>query len=623
MARIFRHCSLFVLLLPLLVCAQRSPQVGTTGPGFGFSVRLRFHLGNSQPLVGPLRIDLYSGIGLLLARTIITDVSTVITFDVPGAGNYEIRASGEDVEPGTYPFSILPYDTAHVENIVLKPARRASVQSAASPAEFLDARVPGKARKELEKGTAAAGRQKWEQARAHYEAATRAYANYAAAYYRLALVYLKLDQKNMAREAFQKLVELRPENTWACVQLARLDSVEKRFDAAEQLLQKVVAAQPQNAEALFLLANAQRELGKNSEAVVTARQAQALPHRSYETVHLVCGMALERQGQPQQAAEEYRTFLTEAPGSPLVPGVRAAVDLLSQAQKQTAKASDIAPAIGRELATIQPIAPTAVDQPWAPEHVDFITPPVQNVACALNDVLKRTGARVQTLVNDLQQFTANEAIEHSEFDGSMWRQQQTKSFEYVAEIQRHPSGALAVQEWRNGLANILGGVPIKLLTTGMAAFALVFHPNYIGNFAVNCEGKATVQGQPAWQIYFAQRPEITSNFRAYWVAGKHYPIKLKGRAWISADTYDVLRIETDLAEPIQDLLQREHITVNYRVVDFAKKHEQLRLPETAEIYMVFRGHRYRDRHIFSNYQLFSVETTEQTHVPAEAEVAQD
>ncbi len=629
MGRATQYCALVVLLGSSLLFAQRPPSPQTSRPpapaqetSYGNPLSIRFRFISSQPLQNAVTVELYASSGLLVRRATVSEKSRIVTFGIPWAGRYELRVTGEDIESLTHPFTILANEPEHTETVALTMAKRATAQSRIEWSEFADPRVPAKARRELEKGNAAAGREKWGEARARYQAAIEKYGGYAEAYFRLGVVSLHLEQNRQASDAFERALQLRPESTSAAIQLARVNALGKRYKVAEELLQKVVSEHPHNTEALFRLADAQRQLQRNSEAIASARKAHTLPHRGFEVVHLVAGMALESEAKPKEAAEEYRTFLSEAPDSPLAPEARRALDSLQQTNQGQQSAS-LAAAVERELTSAQPMAAVAAPvQAWAPMHVDSAMPPVVNLACPSAEVLERAGVRVQSLVNDLQQFTANEQIEHSEMQGADWRQEQTKSFEYAAEIQRRPSGALAVQEYRNGMTNILSG-SVKLLTTGMAAFALIFHPNYVGNFQMKCEGQTRVQGQPAWQVYFAQRPDISSNFRAYWVAGKHYPIKLKGRAWISAETYDVLRLETDLAEPIKDVLQREHIVVNYRSVEFPKNHERLRLPETAEIYMEFRGRRYRDRHSFSNYQLFSVDTTQKTKLPANAEVAED
>jgi len=136
---------------------------------------------------------------------------------------------------------------------------------------------------------------------------------------------------------------------------------------------------------------------------------------------------------------------------------------------------------------------------------------------------------------------------------------ETRTFAYLAAIERIRPGILSVDEYRNG-ATSLEAFPARLATTGLAALALIFHPYYVTDFEMSCEGLGQWRGQPAWQVHFRQRDDRPSRMRSYWVNHLWYPVKLKGRAWIAADTYQVVRLETDLAEEIPAIrLRSEHL----------------------------------------------------------------
>ena len=93
-------------------------------------------------------------------------------------------------------------------------------------------------------------------------------------------------------------------------------------------------------------------------------------------------------------------------------------------------------------------------------------------------------------------------------------------------------------------------------------------------------------------------------------------VKLKVRAWIATDTYQVVRLETDLAEEIPAIrLRTEHLTVEYGPVQFQKRSVELWLPESAELYLDFRGRHLHRRHSFSNFLLFSVDTSQRIREP--------
>jgi len=97
---------------------------------------------------------------------------------------------------------------------------------------------------------------------------------------------------------------------------------------------------------------------------------------------------------------------------------------------------------------------------------------------------------------------------------------------------------------------------------------------------------------------------------------EYFPLALKGRAWIAADTYEVLRLETDLLEPVKKVrLQREHMSIEYGPVDFQKGTVRLWLPQLADLYIDYHGHRYQRTHKFSDFQLFLVESAQVVKAP--------
>ena len=98
--------------------------------------------------------------------------------------------------------------------------------------------------------------------------------------------------------------------------------------------------------------------------------------------------------------------------------------------------------------------------------------------------------------------------------------------------------------------------------------------------------------------------------------GKIYPIAIKGRIWLSSASFDVLRIETDLLEPVQILgLTRDHLVVDYGPVNFSASNATLWLPWDAEMHMELHGHRYHHKHYLTDYMLFGVDTNHKIGKP--------
>lgn len=253
---------------------------------------------------------------------------------------------------------------------------------------------------------------------------------------------------------------------------------------------------------------------------------------------------------------------------------------------------------------------------WAEQDATKAISPVRtDVSCPLPQLLQGASTRVQELSDNLQRFSAKERIDHMEVGKNGKSRTTTSVFDYVAEIHQDEPGHAHVEEYRSG-PNRFETSPATLADTGTAAFALIFHPRHIDEFAMECEGATTVNARPVWQVHFNQRSDRVSDFHSFRVDEMTYHVKLKGRAWIASDNYEVVRLETDLMEPIKQIdLQTEHMIVDYAPVEFQKHKVQLWLPESATLYVDYRGHRYERRHKFSDFQLFWVDTKEEVKEP--------
>jgi hypothetical protein len=155
---------------------------------------------------------------------------------------------------------------------------------------------------------------------------------------------------------------------------------------------------------------------------------------------------------------------------------------------------------------------------------------------------------------------------------------------------------------------------------------LIFHPYNAVNFEMTCEGLARWNGGLAWQVHFKQRTDKPNTIKRYRVGadGPSYAVALKGRAWISADSYQIVRLETDLVAPVPQIrLLADHTAVEYGPVKFRKANVNMWLPQSAEVYYDWKGRRIHRRHSFSDYMLFGVEDRQKISVPKVDDSAAD
>jgi hypothetical protein len=102
---------------------------------------------------------------------------------------------------------------------------------------------------------------------------------------------------------------------------------------------------------------------------------------------------------------------------------------------------------------------------------------------------------------------------------------------------------------------------------------------------------------------------VTSRVRSWSYQKVIYPVALKGRIWIGANSYNIVHLETGLRDPVQPLrLEREQLLVDYGPVQFRSAKVELWLPEHADMYFDMQGRRYHHQHTLTNYVLFNVDT---------------
>jgi len=268
-----------------------------------------------------------------------------------------------------------------------------------------------------------------------------------------------------------------------------------------------------------------------------------------------------------------------------------------------------------------PLAEAGTDPAsWLPPGIDVLVPEVQpDVECSLPQILKGAGARMTQLINNLQKFSATEHVDHFTVDVTGARHgPDARTFDYVVLISPGNGGFFALDEYRNGRVDP-NQFPARVATEGLSAMALVFHPLLVSEFNFSCEGLGRWNGHPAWQVHFSQRLDRPNRIRAYVIGGQTFSVPIKGRAWIDAGSYQVLRLESELMKPIQDIgLTHEYIAIDYGPVKFRTHNQQLWLPLDAEVYAERRGHRYYRRHAFSDFKIFTVDTDQSIHAPKES-----
>jgi hypothetical protein len=261
-----------------------------------------------------------------------------------------------------------------------------------------------------------------------------------------------------------------------------------------------------------------------------------------------------------------------------------------------------------------------VKSPWLSatlaEAISDVDP---NVVCPAEQVLNGVGQRMTQFTKNLEKFTATERVEHFRIDSiGARRSSDVRNFAYVVTISKNPAGMFVLDEYRDGGTDP-AQFPAGIATRGLPALALIFHPLLSGDFKFQCEGLGGWKGQPAWQIHFSQRPDKPSRIRVYKIAAQIYRIPIKGRVWVDPGSLQVLHLDSELVNPIGEIaLKIERASIDYGLVQFRSQAQGVWLPQTAELWVERAGRRYCRLHSFSNFKLFSVDTSQSIQTPEQS-----
>jgi len=441
------------------------------------------------------------------------------------------------------------------------------------------------------------------------------------------LGYLYFQKKDFAQAGtyLTTATNLNPHNAQALTLLGRAGLERQDYPAARSALEQAVLADGENWLPHNLLADTylhQKDYGKardEAQVAIVKGKSVAAP------AQLVLGEALVNLGRNQEGIQALNTFLQASPKHPVAGQVR---DFIAEIQGQgtvPAPSNNALQATALQdktrLSGVDPLlameSPRLTLKAWQPPDIDDVKVALAaGVSCPSDKVIEESGKRVQEMVEDVTRFAAVEDLFHQSLDdyGNPVRTE-TRKFNYVASISEPQPGFLSVDEFRADKLS-LAGYPDNIASTGFMSLALVFHPHMRDNFEMICEGLGDWHGQASWLVHFKQRDDRPNHMHSYKVGNQVHPVKLKGRAWITADRFQIVRMEADMVSPMPEIrLLSEHQVVEYGPVPFPKKNTSLWLPKSAELYFDFRKHRYYRRHSFDHYMLFSADTEEKRKEP--------
>ncbi|MGB8013237.1 MAG: tetratricopeptide repeat protein [Terriglobales bacterium] len=543
-----------------------------------------------------------------------TDDQSVAGLGLP-FGNYEIEISAVGYLSERKEFlTATRQDTVRLEVALHRDPEAVDLS-------ITEAAMPSKARKDARHGVSALKAGNLEDARKKLQAAHMLAPSNSDLNYLLGYVFYQQNDLGRARIYLENASNLNPRHVQALTLLGRMGLLQEDYSGAAATLERAVDAEPEYWMAHSLLADAYLKQTKYEGARQQAELAITRGKAGASTANLVLGEALVNLGKKEEGIQALKTFVQDSPKNPVAPKVRDLIATLERVDTDPVRDADTkgksaTPSSGVDFlrATTEPGLSVKA---WRPAGIDEIMPPVAaGVSCPYENVMEMSGGRVKELADNVSRIAADEHVLHKQVDEMGYPAATgTRDYDYEASVSEEQPGFVAIGEFRSergasdNTPNEIGD------TSGFAGLALVFHPTRLEDFEMTCEGLGQWHDQAAWLVHFKER-EGRPPFHLFFVGGQSFPVRLKGRAWIAADNFQIVRIESELVRPVPEIqLMSEQQVVEYGPVAFPKKNLELWLPKSAEIYLDYHKHRYYRKHSYDHYMLFSVDSEEKRKEP--------
>jgi tetratricopeptide (TPR) repeat protein len=541
-------------------------------------------------------------------------------------GRYTVEVVSPGYQKLTQPVELTFGGQREMVYVTLTPEPDPNITTGAPGAPIL---APN-AQRDFNKALEALRKDKLEEMKKHLDKASHAAPANPDVNYLLGMYYLQSKDLANAKTSWEKAVQIYPRHGFSLAALAQLSVQAGDFPAAIDYLSRATEAAPSAWRFQQRLAEAYLRHAEYEQAQKHAERALELGKERASEAQLTLAQALAQQHQTQRALKSLDAFLATKPTGQIAANAQQLREALlrlanlpvpnppplkvEEAKRETSKPEKSKQPESALLSVAEELVPT---QKWMPPDIDESMPAVESgVACPLERVQSEAGKRVHEFIDAVNRISATESLDDEIIDHLGFpSRRESRSYSYVASVQEIRPGMYTVEEYRNGSMG-LDIFPTRIATIGLTSLVLIFHRLYKDDYDVTCEGLSRWHGRLAWQLHFRQRPEKPPRLREYRIAGQAFPVSLRGRAWVAADTFQVVSLETDLVSPVPQIrLKAEHTTIEYMPVNFSTHNQQLWLPQSAELFFDYGGRRMHRRHHFRDYMLFSIDEKQKIFPP--------
>jgi len=158
-----------------------------------------------------------------------------------------------------------------------------------------------------------------------------------------------------------------------------------------------------------------------------------------------------------------------------------------------------------------------------------------------------------------------------------------------------------------------------MVTAGFVAAPLIFHPIYQEGSSFRYWGLANVNGTSTHVVAFAQQPSRARICGSIRVGATSKMTYLQGLAWIDANTYQIVRLVSDLLTPMPQVkLDKETTEIEFSEIQFNSIQQKFWLPEQVTVTLDWSGQTFRNTHQYSDFLVFNVREAQKIGTPKKA-----
>jgi hypothetical protein len=265
------------------------------------------------------------------------------------------------------------------------------------------------------------------------------------------------------------------------------------------------------------------------------------------------------------------------------------------------------------------------------EPLDYLHHPPRNLADfepaadqgQLDAILNAVGKNVSDLFATMPNICSIEKVHQEKLNRkgkSDWAQEY--KYRYLV-LTPNDAWGPSVNEYRadsQGKQTLqLGLSENVMLTAGFVSAPLVFHPAYRRGSNFRLLGRQIANGRSAFVVAFAQDPAKSRLFGSFQRGAESSLTYSQGIAWIDTENYQIMRLTTDLLNPMPQVrLDKESTEINFNEIKFKQPAQKFWLPAAVTVTLDWNGKLLRNQHAYSDFLVSNVDAFQKIGQPKDA-----